>query len=131
MPRRVAVLLAAAVEQVRDRLGPIPIGDCLALIAWHFLETWQGVAKDARTRSQRVRERDGGLCQVPACSHLAPDAHHIRFRSHGGGDEMENQISACKFHHLRCIHDGYLKVVGRAPVALTWFLNGHPWAGRG
>ncbi len=49
--------------------------------------------------------------------------------SQGGGDEMENQISACRFHHLRCIHGGYLKVVGRAPDALTWTLNGHPWTG--
>jgi hypothetical protein len=37
---------------------------------------------------------------VPGCSHRATHSHHI------------------------CIHGGYLRVFGRAPAALTWFLNG-------
>jgi hypothetical protein len=35
----------------------------------------------------------------------------------------------CEFHHLRCIHGGYRRVVGTAPDALTWFLCGEPWTG--
>jgi hypothetical protein len=36
---------------------------------------------------------------------------------------------AAPFHHLRCIHGGYLKVIGRAPDDLRWFVNGEPWEG--
>jgi hypothetical protein len=53
----------------------------------------------------------------------------VLFRSRGGGDEPENQIGLCAFHHLRCIHGGYLKVIGRAPDELRWFLGGEPWSG--
>jgi hypothetical protein len=130
LPRRIAVLVGAALQVVRDRFGQaLSAGKCLALMAWHFIETWKDLAKPRRTRSWKVRERDGGRCQVPGCSHHATHAHHIDFRSHGGGDEEANQISVCAFHHLRCIHGGYLRVVGRAPDQLTWFLGGEPWRG--
>jgi len=46
-------------------------------------------------------------------------------------DEPENQNAVCPFHHLRCIHDGYLRVFGRAPDGLTWFLGGLLWRGPG
>jgi hypothetical protein len=42
---------------------------------------------------------------------------------------VDNQVGVCPFHHLHCIHGGYLRVVGRAPDGLRWFLNGKPWAG--
>jgi hypothetical protein len=55
----------------------------------------------------------------------------VLFRSHGGGDEAENQVAICAFHHLRCVHGGYLTVFGRAPDGLTWLLNGAPFSGTG
>jgi hypothetical protein len=85
--------------------------------------------KPRRTRSREVRDRDGGHCQVPACSRQATHAHHVEFRSHGGGDEPENLVALCGFHHLRCIHGGWLRVVGRAPDGLTWILRGRIWTG--
>jgi hypothetical protein len=130
MRRRIAVLLAAAIETVRERCDrPVPAGKCLAIVAWHFVETWSGLGKPRMTRSREVRERDGGHCQVPGCSRAATHAHHVDFRSHGGGDEPENLVGLCAFHHLRCIHGGWLRVVGRAPDALTWFLRGRVWDG--
>jgi 5-methylcytosine-specific restriction endonuclease McrA len=132
MPRRIAVLLNAAVAAVRERADRVvSTGKCLAIIAWHFIETWKGAVKPARTRSRKVRERDEGHCQVPGCSHPGAHAHHVEFRSHGGGDELENQVALCPFHHLRCVHGGYLRVVGRAPDELSWFLLGSPWRGPG
>jgi hypothetical protein len=117
---------------VRERSdGVISTGKCLAIIAWHFLETWPEAVKPARTRSRKVRERDEDHCQVPGCSHRATHAHHVDFRSHGGGDELENQVALCAFHHLRCVHGGTLRVVGRAPDGLSWFLLGEPWSGPG
>jgi hypothetical protein len=130
MPRRVAVLVAAAVEAVRKRVGCLlPVGKCLALLAFHFIETWRTAEKRSRSRSRQVRDRDGGHCQVPGCSRKASHSHHITFRSRGGGDEAENQVALCAFHHLRCIHGGWLRVFGRAPDALTWFLGGRVWRG--
>ncbi len=132
MPRRIAVVLAQAIQCVRARADRVlSTGKCLAIIAWHFLETWQELVKPAKSRSQKVRKRDGGSCQVPGCSHRGTHSHHVEFRSHGGSDDLENQVALCPFHHLFCIHRGYLKVVGRAPDGLRWFLLGVPWNGPG
>jgi hypothetical protein len=131
LPRRVGALLAAAIQAVRTRAGEVlGAGRCLAIIAWHFLETWGGHSRRKTSRSQQVRERDDGKCQVPGCSHHGAHSQHVNFRSHGGGDEPENQVAVCGFHHLRCIHGGYLRVTGRAPDGLTWWLAGKPWTGR-
>jgi hypothetical protein len=120
LPRRIAVLLAAAMKVVRDRTGAlIPAAKCLAVMAAHFIATWSRSVPRSRNRSRRVRDRDGGHCQVPGCSHGGTHAHHIAFRSHGGGDEPANQVALCGFHHLRCIHGGLLRVFGRAPDSLT------------
>jgi hypothetical protein len=130
MPQRIASVLSAAIRAVRERAGQrlLPIWKCLAIIARHFIDTWGHEVRPARTRAQKVRERDQGNCQVPGCSHAAVHAHHVEFRSRGGSDEFDNLVAMCGFHHLRCVHGGYLRVVGRAPDALTWFLNGEVWA---
>lgn len=108
----------------------VSTGTCLAIIAGHFLETWEEVWKRSnKSRAQQVRERDGDQCQVPGCSHPATDAHHIELRSHGGSDDPENEVAVCRIHQLRCITEGWLRVVGRAPDRLTWFRWGEPWTG--
>ena len=130
MPRRIALVLAAVFAAVRERSDrPLRTGRCLAVVAWHFIETWRRLARPRRTRSREVRERDGGHCRVPGCSRHATQAHHVEFRSHGGGDEPENLVALCAFHHLRCVHGGWLRVTGRAPDALTWILRGRIWTG--
>jgi len=129
LPLRVAAVLAAAVQAVKERLGRcVPAGKCLAIVAQHCIDVWSGQVK-RRSRAQKVRDRDLGLCQVPGCSHPATQTHHVLYRSHGGGHGPGNQISLCAFHHLRCIHGGWLRVVGKAPDELRWFLNGEPWEG--
>jgi hypothetical protein len=129
MPRRIAVVVAAAIQAVRDRAGALlPVGTCLAVVAKHFIDTWWS-GRSSPSRSRKVRDRDGNRCRVPGCSHRASHSHHIAFRSHGGGDGPENQVAVCAFHHLRCIHGGTLRVFGRAPDALTWFLCGKVWRG--
>jgi hypothetical protein len=128
VPRRVAVLLAAAVETIRERVGrPVSTGTCLAILATHFVEHWKGLVKRSPSRSQQVLERDLGWCQVPGCSHRAAHSHHVLFRSRGGGDEPQNLAALCGFHHLRCVHGGHLSVHGQAPDGLTWLLHGAPW----
>nr|WP_049768587.1 HNH endonuclease signature motif containing protein [Anaeromyxobacter sp. Fw109-5] len=130
LPRRVAVLLEAAVEAVRGRFGRVlSTGTCLSVIAFHFLASWRGAGRRSKTRSQKIRDRDQGWCQVPGCSHRAAHSHHIDYRSHGGSDDLENQVGLCAFHHLRCIHRGFLRVFGRAPDRLIWMLGETVWKG--
>jgi hypothetical protein len=125
LPRRLAVLLATVVAVVRERFGRLlPTGRCLAIASAHFFRVWSHMRKRAKTVSQKVRERDEGWCMVPGCSHVATDSHHVLFRSRGGGDEEENLVALCEFHHLRCIHGGWLTVTGRAPDGLTWRRKG-------
>ena len=70
LPRRVAVLLAAAIEAVRGRFGRArSTGTCLAVIAFHFLASWSGAERRSKTRSQKVRDRGSGLVPGPGCSH--------------------------------------------------------------
>jgi hypothetical protein len=127
----VAYLLAAAMETARRRVDvPLSDGECLAIIAAHFLRTYADVARRRLTLSQRVRERDGGCCTVPGCSARADDAHHIEYLSRGGHrTAMWNQTSGCKVHHA-CVHEHGLRVSGRAPDGLAWTLDGEPFTGR-
>ncbi len=130
VPTRVALLLSAAFRAVREVEGCLLCdGKCLVALARHFLETWKPLVRKPRTRSQKVRERDLGDCQVPGCSRRAAHAHHVTPRSHGGGDEDENLAAVCACHHLRGIHGGYVRVRGRAPHRLVWELGGRVWTG--
>ncbi|HET7826850.1 MAG TPA: HNH endonuclease, partial [Anaeromyxobacter sp.] len=123
MPSRTAALLAAAFRAVREAEGPLlSPSECLERLARHFIAVWKP-RRRRRTRSQAVRDRDLGWCIVPGCSRPAADSHHILFRSRGGGDELPNQGSLCKPHHLRGVHQGYIHVWGRAPDGLTWELG--------
>ena len=131
LPRGVAYLLAAAIAAARGRAGRrITDGEGLAIVAAHFVRTYEGVGRRRLTLSQRVRERDGGWCTVPGCSARSTDAHHIHFKSRGGHrTALWNQASLCGFHHT-CIHEFGLRLEGRAPDALVWTLGGEPFTGR-
>jgi hypothetical protein len=85
----------------------------------HCLDTWW-----RRTpRDQRVFARDAWRCTVPGCtSYRNLHAHHIRFRSAGGSDELENLTTLCAWHHQRGVHAGMLRIQGRAPGALVFEL---------
>jgi hypothetical protein len=64
---------------------------------------------------------------VPACTsrrHLHD--HHLRFRSLGGGNERENRVSVCAWHHLRGLHRGVVRARGVAPAAVRWDLGLRP-----
>jgi hypothetical protein len=41
----------------------------------------------------------------------------------GGGVADENQVGVCLAHHRHGIHEGYVRVSGRAPDALAWELG--------
>jgi len=121
---RVAAVLAAAIQSVRERTGGfLPAGQCLAIVARHAVETWKPLIP-RRSRRQRVRARDFDHCTVPGCSHRATHSHHVDPLGRLGPDIDENQTAVCGYHHLRVIHAGHIKVSGLAPDGLTWIVNG-------
>ncbi len=46
------------------------------------------------------------------------------FKSHGGGDGDDNLVPLCGYHHLRCIHGGFMRAWGKAPDQITWVMGG-------
>jgi hypothetical protein len=75
------------------------------------------------TKRFAVFERDGWRCSVPGCtSHRNLHAHHVPFRSAGGGDDPANLTTLCAAHHLRGVHGGILRISGRAPDGLLFEL---------
>ena len=78
-------------------------------------------------REHRIIARDRYRCAVPGCTRMAGlHRHHLRYRSHGGGDGEENLITLCAFHHLRGVHGGRLRIRGLAPHALRFELGIRP-----
>lgn len=54
-----------------------------------------------------VWERDNYQCQHPGCGStlLEKTPHHIKFKSQGGKDRLDNLVSLCPNHH-REVHEG-------------------------
>jgi len=130
LPIGAALVLANAFEAVRARLGaPAFDSTCLFILCAHFIGTWEDdpVVKRSLSRSQKIRKRDLGRCTAPGCSRRAVQAHHVEHRSHGGGDEDENQTGLCAYHHLVGIHGGFMTVAGKAPDQLAWTASGRPF----
>jgi hypothetical protein len=101
VPVRVAALLAAAFRAAQRAPGPDGrVGwrsesECLLRVATHFIEAWRDLPQPRSTPQRRALHRDGHRCQVPGCSRAAVHAHHVRYRSRGGGDDVGNLVSLC------------------------------------
>ena len=121
LPARVVSLLESALRAAREAAGRfLTPSEALQLIAEHFIETHRDQLAERNTVQKRVLARDRDRCQVPGCSRAALQAHHVKFRSHLGGDAEENLTGICAAHHLHGIHAGYLRVTGVAPHRLRW-----------
>ena len=127
----VVQLFRAVLCTVRRRIeqdtGRLPTsGAALGVMLDHVLSSW-GVLDDKVAARHRVFARDGWRCAVPGCTSLQNlHDHHIRFRSAGGGDALDNRVTLCAFHHLRGVHAGLLRCVGRAPDGLRWEMGIRP-----
>ena len=125
LPRRVHLLLEEACRAVRKAGGQcFSPGECFGKMCARFMEIWRQ-PKRRSSRQKKIRDRDGGFCQVPGCSRAANHVHHIIFRGRGGTHALENQVSVCAPHH-RAIHNGWIRVWGEAPYGLTWQLGVRP-----
>ncbi len=78
-------------------------------------------------KCEEIFRRDGHECSTPVCFSKDQAWHHIVYRSHGGGDEPENGTSPCWPCHGDGIHQGRIRVTGKAPDALVWKLGRKPW----
>ena len=126
LPESVFELLAVAISVVRERAGRrLAVSECLEVLAAHFAVVWlrNFDTRKRQTLSQRIVARDRGRCTVPGCSRGAEHAHHVRYRSRGGGNEQANLTGECAPHHLVGEHRGFIEVSGRAPAELTWKLG--------
>lgn len=119
-PAPLGSVVAARTFSVRGRRVPAWVG-LLALLE-EFALTWDPVRR--RRSSLRVHERDGWRCMAPGCtSRRNLESHHVVYESHGGGDELENRVSLCRFHHQRGEHGDLLRCRGKAPLGLLWRLG--------
>ena len=127
----VVQLFQAVLCTVRRRLeqeeGRLPTaGEALGVMLDHVLSQWGGL-DDKIAASHRVFARDGWRCAVPGCTSMQNlHDHHIRFRSAGGSDALENRVTLCAFHHLRGVHAGLVRCEGRAPDRLRWEMGIRP-----
>jgi HNH endonuclease len=73
-----------------------------------------------RAFRKQVLDRDQWQCTYPGCSARRElHVHHVRFRSHGGPNELWNCTTLCAFHHA-LLHAGQIALNGRAPRELEW-----------
>jgi hypothetical protein len=106
----------------RERGGTVTRGEAAGWMFDHAFSAWG--AEDPRVpREHRVFARDGWRCTVPGCtSQRNLHAHHVLFRSAGGGDELANLVTLCAAHHQRGVHTGLIRIAGRAPDHLVFEL---------
>jgi hypothetical protein len=101
---------------------PVWVG-LLALIE-EFVATWDVAQNPRRPSEDAVHIRDGWRCMAPGCtSRRNLQEHHVRYRSHGGSDELDNRLCLCAFHHQRGEHGELASCRGMAPLGIEWSLG--------
>jgi hypothetical protein len=108
--------------------APLRDWEVLAIFMKEFRDVWDNEETRRQRRLQPVLERDGWRCTAPGCSAMGAgrlEDHHIRFRSAGGSDDPANRTTVCVGHH-KLIHEGLVRVRGRAPDELIWELGVSP-----
>ncbi len=73
-------------------------------------------AKQIYLRFFGYGEQDRVPCEIPGCPnqvHMGP--HHIKYKSRGGKDEIDNLMGLCVLHHDKAhkeeLSEGYLRKI--------------------
>ncbi len=112
-----------ALEYHRRR-QPLRRGVALLALAEEFVRVWDNPAAMTRRPLDAIHNRTGWRCSAPGCTRRRNlQVHHLCYRSLGGGEEVENKISICGFHHLQGEHGRYARCLGRAPLNVDWRLG--------
>lgn len=101
----------------------------LAIALREFWSVWDNKETRRQRRQHPVLERDGWRCSSPWCSAMGTgrlQVHHVVPRALGGPDAGWNLISLCTACHLGLLHQGYIRVRGRAPDELIWEMGCEP-----
>lgn len=93
----------------------------------------KAIGRAGRLREGRLRvlrpllaERSGGLCENPWCRKRRPlDPHHLRKRSQGGGDTLDNLLHVCRHP----CHDAFDLPAGHRDALRAWVqaVGGEAW----
>jgi len=118
----VARLWREALAQCREIHGrSLADWQCADRFLDSFFAEWERKDPYGAVLAHKVIARDGYGCSVPACrSRRGLQAHHVRWRSRGGKDEMGNEATLCHRHHAQGVHEGWIEVTGEAPGNLHW-----------
>ncbi len=115
-----AAFLAQQIASIQDRAardghGRCPAWSALVLICHHARRAWSQMEAPRSKREEAVLDRDDWRCAVPGCTRRRSlQRHHIVFASRGGGNEPHNLVTLCAFHHLIGVHQGLIRVQGKA-----------------
>lgn len=115
-----AAFFAQLIVSIQDRALRDGHGICedwraLIILCHHARRAWSQLERPRSRREESVLDRDDWRCSVPGCSsRRSLQRHHIRFAGRGGGNEDENLVTLCAFHHLIGVHQGILTIRGRA-----------------
>ena len=122
-------MLCTVRRRIEAQTGRSPTeGDGFEAMLDHVIDVWGGYGRRLPP-AHRVFERDGWRCTVPGCSSLTNlHDHHIVLRSAGGSDDLVNRTTLCAWHHLRGVHGGVVRCVGKAPSDLRFELGVRPGA---
>jgi hypothetical protein len=112
------------VEEHHRRLGS-PCGSFVKFLCAVFFSTWAAHLGKS-DKWELVYRRDLYRCSSPVCDRRECTLHHVTYRSKGGTDEPEGTTSGCPFCHLLGEHEHRLKVIGKAPDQLTWWIGRIP-----
>ena len=119
------------VQMFSNRHDGVPEWAALLALLGEFVATWDIDLANRRPSSQRIYVRDGWRCMAPGCtSRRNLETHHVVYRSQGGGDELENLVCLCRFHHQMGEHGSLARVRGVAPLGLVWELGKNGIGGR-
>jgi len=100
--------------------------EVLRCLAVEFLATYLPLWLHEVQEGDPVAVRDRFRCQVPGCSVCGGSAHHLRYRSQLGPDEMWNLLFLCYLHHIPGVHRRCIRVSGRVPERVVFELGIRP-----
>jgi hypothetical protein len=129
------LLRESAVEmwnEARNRIaastGETYVSDAevLRCLAVEFLATYLPLWLQEVHEGDPVAVRDRFRCQAPGCTVWGGSAHHLRFRSQLGPDEMWNLLFLCYLHHVPGVHRRCIRVSGRVPERVVFELGIRP-----
>jgi hypothetical protein len=122
-PDAAASLLVTRIFSTRGWVEPAWVG--LLWMLEHCVDVWDRAEGSIGGRDRaELFARAGYRCAAPGCtSREMLQDHHLVFRSHGGGNGLENRESLCVTHHQIGIHGGLASARGEAPLGVTWRLG--------